>query len=77
MPGWADFTDDVDKAVIEKEKTLLRCFNLFDVDKSGHIDAGELKGILSMVGNQDTRTISEKDAQGLIDDLLLQFDDGT
>ena len=52
-------------------KKLATAFMLFDKDKSGTIDASELKEILTRAGNRDTIALSEKDAE----ELIADFDD--
>ena len=48
--------------VVQKAR-LKQCFELFDVNKDGKISAAELTTLLTKMGNRDTRTITEKDAQ--------------
>lgn len=55
----------------EMTKKLRRAFKIFDKNGDGKIDKGELKALLSRMGNQDTRSLSDADVQELIND----FDD--
>lgn len=48
---------------IVQRQRLKQCFELFDVNKDGKISAAELTTLLTKMGNRDTRTITEKDAQ--------------
>ena len=48
--------------VVQKAR-LKKCFELFDVNKDGKISAAELRNLLTKMGNQDTRTFSEEQAQ--------------
>jgi hypothetical protein len=62
-------TDSAARMDHDEKNKLLKCFKLFDKNKDGKIDASELKALLTRVGTQDTRALSEKDAQELIDDF--------
>lgn len=60
--------------VVQKAR-LKKCFELFDVNKDGKISAAELRNLLTKMGNQDTRTFSEEQAQevGMLSAAHLPF----
>ena len=53
----------------ETKAKMKRSFKLFDKDGNGKIDNAELKALLSRMGNQDTRILSDEDIQELINDF--------
>ena len=64
------------KNVLLSKKNLRAAFELFDADKSGTIDAGELKAILGKSSNYDAKMwkdiIKEADQNG---DGVIDFDE--
>ena len=59
-----------DMNIVQKAR-LKKAFQIFDKDGNGKIDKKEMVALLAKMGNQDTRGMTEADAQSLIDD----FDD--